>query len=86
MKLLIKPLALILTNCLLLAQAEIDPSTIKVAYAGIKVDNVEPWVEAELQKKLSSIFDGLKTRKGIEKTECSRDLPICNLSYNSGLF
>ena len=60
MKLLIKPLALIVTNCLLLAQVKIDPGTIKVAYAGIKVDNVEPWVEAELQKKLSSIFDGLR--------------------------
>ena len=60
MKLLIKPLALILTNCLLLAQVKMDPGTIKVAYAGIKVDNVEPWVEAELQKKLSSIFDGLR--------------------------
>jgi len=52
---LIKPIAVILVNTILLAQAKVvstSQSPVKVAYAGIQVTNVDPWAETELQNKL----------------------------------
>jgi len=46
MKILIKPIAIILINTILLAQAKIVSSSgkpVKVAYAGIKIENMESW-------------------------------------------
>ena len=65
---LIKPIAVILVNTILLAQAKVvstSQSPVKVAYAGIQVTNVDPWVETELQNKLSAIFDGLNPEQFI---------------------
>ncbi|MEY8243192.1 MAG: hypothetical protein RPS99_06630, partial [Gammaproteobacteria bacterium] len=59
---LIKPIAVILVNTILLAQAKVvstSQSPVKVAYAGIQVTNVDPWAETELQNKFSAIFDGI---------------------------
>jgi len=65
---LIKPIAVILVNTILLAQAKVvstSQSPVKVAYAGIQVTNVDPWAETELQNKLSAIFDGLNPEQFI---------------------
>ena len=59
MKILIKPIAIILINTILLAQAKIVSTSgkpIKVAYAGGKIENMESWAEAELQNKFKSIL------------------------------
>ncbi|MEA1880993.1 MAG: hypothetical protein U9N31_01110 [Candidatus Marinimicrobia bacterium] len=60
MKILLKPIAVILANTILLAQAKVVNSAdkqAKIAYAGIQVENMEPWAEAELKIKLKSIFN-----------------------------
>ena len=59
MKIIIKPLVIILTSCVLFAQEKSTEPTSKIAFAGIQIENVEPWVETELTKKMNSIFDGL---------------------------
>jgi len=59
MKIIIKPLAIILTSTLLLCQIKTGQSTTKIAYAGIQIDNVEPWVKEDLIKKMGSIFEGI---------------------------
>ncbi|MBT3676789.1 MAG: hypothetical protein HOA15_06085 [Candidatus Marinimicrobia bacterium] len=72
MKQLIKPIAVILTGTILLAQAKVVNSSknpVKVAYAGIQVENVNPWAETELQNKLSAIFDGLNPKQIIRVKE-----------------
>lgn len=59
MKIFIKPLVLILVNTILLAQVGNvgrTNKTLKVAYAGIQVVNVEPWAEQELNKIMDAIF------------------------------
>ena len=72
MKQLIKPIAVILTGTILLAQAKVVNSSknpVKVAYAGIQVENVNPWAETELQNKLRAIFDGLNPKQIIRVKE-----------------
>jgi hypothetical protein len=59
MKIIIKPLAIILTSTLLLGQIKTGQSTTKIAYAGIQIDNVEPWVKEDLIKKMGSIFEDI---------------------------
>ncbi|MBT3478430.1 MAG: hypothetical protein HN459_03110 [Candidatus Marinimicrobia bacterium] len=69
---MIKPIAVILTGTILLAQAKVVNSSknpVKVAYAGIQVENVNPWAETELQNKLSAIFDGLNPKQIIRVKE-----------------
>ena len=75
MKILIKPIAIILINTILLAQAKIVGSSgkpIKVAYAGIKIENMESWAEAELQNKFKSIFSGLNPSQVILNEEVNK--------------
>ena len=75
MKILIKPIAIILINTILLAQAKIVGSSgkpIKVAYAGIKIENMESWAEAELQNKFKSIFSGLNSSQIILSEEVNK--------------
>ena len=75
MKILIKPIAIILINTILLAQAKIVSSSgkpIKVAYAGIKIENMESWAEAELQNKFKSIFSGLNSSQVILSEEVNK--------------
>jgi hypothetical protein len=61
MKIFFKPLVLILVNTILLAQVGTGRTnkTLKVAYAGVQVINVDPWVEKELNKIMDDIFIGL---------------------------
>ena len=59
MKIIIKPLAVILANTLLMAQIKTSQTTVKIAYAGVQIENVEPWVEEELSKKMQAIFEGV---------------------------
>ena len=59
MKNIIKPLITLLASCVLFAQEKSTEPTSKIAFAGIQIENVEPWVETELTKKMNSIFDGL---------------------------
>ena len=75
MKILIKPIAIILINTILLAQAKIVSSSgkpVKVAYAGIKIENMESWAEAELQNKFKSIFSGLNPSQVILSEEVNK--------------
>ena len=75
MKILIKPIAIILINTILLAQAKIVSSSgkaVKVAYAGIKIENMESWAEAELQNKFKSIFSGLNSSQVILSEEVNK--------------
>ena len=59
MKIIIKPLAVILASTLLMAQIKTSQTTVKIAYAGVQIENVEPWVEEELSKELQTIFEGV---------------------------
>ena len=75
MKILIKPIAIILINTILLAQAKIVSTSgkpIKVAYAGVKIENMESWAEAELQNKFKSIFNGLNPSQVILSEEVNK--------------
>ena len=59
MKSILKPLIIFLASYVLFGQEKSNIPTSKIAYAGIKIDNVEPWVKKELTRKMESIFDGL---------------------------
>ena len=59
MKNIIKPISILLIHAMAMAQLTTGKSTV-LAFAGIQVENVEPWMEEELQKKMESIFDGLE--------------------------
>ena len=59
MKILIKPLAVILVSTLLFGQIKTSQTTVKIAYAGVQIENVDPWVEEELSKKMQTIFEGV---------------------------
>ncbi len=72
MKKVIKPFAIILSNCLLMAQVKIVPDQVKVAYIGIQVENVESWVKSELETKLNAIFNGLDPEKLIKSDEVNK--------------
>ena len=75
MKILIKPIAVILINTILLAQAKIVSTSgkpIKIAYAGIKIENMESWAEAELQNKFRSIFSELNPSQVILNEEVNK--------------
>ncbi|MDP6339163.1 MAG: hypothetical protein QF842_02410 [Candidatus Marinimicrobia bacterium] len=75
MKILIKPIAIILINTILLAQVKIVSTSgkpTKVAYAGIKIENMESWAEAELQNKFKSIFNGLNPSQVIFSEEVTK--------------
>ena len=72
MKKVIKPFAIILSNCLLMAQVKTVPDQVKVAYIGIQVENVESWVKSELETKLNAIFNGLDPEKLIKPNEVNK--------------
>ena len=72
MKKVIKPFAIILSNCLLMAQVKTVPNQVKVAYIGIQVENVESWVKSELETKLNAIFNGLDPEKLIKSDEVNK--------------
>ena len=59
MKILIKPWAVILVSTLLFGQIKTSQTTGKIAYAGFQFENVDPWVEEELSKKMQTIFEGV---------------------------
>ena len=59
MKILLKPLAVILVGTLLFGQIKTSQTTVKIAYAGVQIENVDPWVEEELSKKMQTIFEGV---------------------------
>ena len=59
MKILLKPLAVILVSTLLFGQIKTSQTTVKIAYAGVQIENVDPWVEEELSKKMQTIFEGV---------------------------
>jgi len=59
MKMIIKPLLIILASSLLFGQEKSNKPASKIAYAGVKIENVEPWVKKELSRKMESIFNGL---------------------------
>lgn len=58
MKSIIRPISILLTQTLIMAQLTTGkPATI--AFAGIEVENVEPWVEKEFQDKIKRIFEDI---------------------------
>ena len=59
MKMIIKSLLILLASCLLFGQEKSNKPASKIAYAGVKIENVEPWVKKELSRKMESIFNGL---------------------------
>lgn len=74
MKILIKPLILILVNTILLAQVGTSRTnkTLKVAYAGVQVENVDPCVEKEINKIMAVIFMEIKPSQFITAKEAKR--------------
>ena len=54
MKMIIKPLLIILASCLLFGQEKSNKPASKIAYAGVKIENVEPWVKKELSRKIQN--------------------------------
>ena len=56
MKILIKPLAVILVSTLLFGQIKTSQTTVKIAYSGVQIENGDPWGEEELSKKMQTIF------------------------------
>lgn len=59
MKHIIKPISIILIHAMAMAQlATVKPTVL--AFAGIKIEGVEPWVEKELQKKMEGIFESIE--------------------------
>lgn len=63
MKNLIKPFAVILSSAILLAQVKTTVKASKIVYVGLKVEDVEPWVKDELEKKMNIIFNDLEQEK-----------------------
>ena len=58
MKVIIRPIAILVIHSLIMAQLTTgQPAT--VAFAGVKVENVEPWVEKEFQEKMKRIFEDI---------------------------
>ncbi len=58
MKVIIRPIAILVAHSLIMAQLTTgQPAT--VAFAGVKVENVEPWVEKEFQEKMKRIFEDI---------------------------
>jgi len=72
MKKVIKPFAIILSNCLLLAQIKTGPDIVKVAYIGLQVENVDSWVKTEFETKLNVIFNGLDPEQLIKPNEVNK--------------
>ena len=72
MKILLKPIAIILSNCLLVAQIKTGPDIVKVAYIGLQVENVDSWVKTELETKLNLIFNGLDPEQLIKPNEVNK--------------
>ena len=63
MKNLIKPFAVILSSAILFAQVKTTVKASKIVYVGLKVEDVEPWVKDELEKKMNIIFNDLEQEK-----------------------
>lgn len=59
MKKIIKPISIILIHAMAMAQLATAKPTV-LAFAGIQVEDVEPWVEKELQKKMEGIFEDVE--------------------------
>ena len=43
----------------LFGQNKTSQTTVKIANAGVQIENVDPWVEEELSKKMQTIFEGV---------------------------
>ena len=83
MKNLIKPFAVILSSAILLAQVKTTVKASKIVYVGLKVEDVEPWVKDELEKKMNIIFNDLEQEKlimPIKANELAEDQ--VNLLFN----
>ena len=83
MKNLIKPFAVILSSAILFAQVKTTVKASKIVYVGIKVENVEPWVKDELERKMNTIFNDLDQEKlilPIKANELAEDQ--VNLLFN----
>ena len=83
MKNLIKPFAVILSSAILFAQVKTTVKASKIVYVGLKVEDVEPWVKDELEKKMNTIFNDLDQEKlilPIEANELAEDQ--VNLLFN----
>ena len=63
MKNLIKPFAVILSSAILFAQVKTTVKASKIVYVGLQVEDVEPWVKDELEKKMNIIFNDLDQEK-----------------------
>ena len=63
MKILIKPFAVILSSLILFTQVKTTVKASKIVYVGLKVEDVEPWVKDELEKKMNIIFNDLEQEK-----------------------
>ena len=63
MKNLIKPFAVILSSAILFAQVKTTVKASKIVYVGLQVEDVEPWVREELEKKMNIIFNDLDQEK-----------------------
>ena len=76
MKNLIKPFAVILSSAILFAQVKTTVKASKIVYVGLKVEDVEPWVKDELERKMNTIFNDLDQEKlilPIEANELAED-------------
>ncbi len=58
MKNIIRPISILLIHAMAMAQLSTGKPTV-LAFAGIQVEDVEPWVEEELQKKMEKIFEDI---------------------------
>ena len=63
MKNLIKPFAVILSSAILFAQVKTTVKASKIVYVGLQVEDVEPWVKDELEKKMNTIFNDIDQEK-----------------------
>ena len=76
MKNLIKPFAVILSSAILFAQVKTTVKASKIVYVGLQVEDVEPWVKDELERKMNTIFNDLDQEKlilPIEANELAED-------------
>ena len=83
MKILIKPFAVILSSLILFAQVKTTVKASKIVYVGLQVEDVEPWVKDELEKKMNIIFNDLDQEKlimPIKANELAEDQ--VNLLFN----
>ena len=56
MKIITKPLIVVIINSLIIAQIRTGPAPVKIAYLGTQITGFEEWISKELSDKMSSIF------------------------------